>query len=147
MQPRLTRCFHVLAEWRRSASGGKYKWEEQECVGKRQAALQLPQCHTAPKSLIRSYGCQHKHRRTVNMEDTPPLKAQTPSGGHVSLSDWPPAGAEMWLWVLADAAELWLLCQRPLSEYAMTEITVMRLARHGGLVMLVSTCCTDVHKC
>lgn len=37
--------------------------------------------------------------------------------------------------------------QRPLSEHAMPEITVMWLGGQGGLVMLVSTCCTDVHKC
>lgn len=79
--------------------------------------------------------------------ERPTLKASTPPGGHLSLSGWPPAGAEMWLWVSADAAQLWRLCQRPLSEHAMTEITVMRLGGQGGLVMLVSTCCTDAHKC
>lgn len=78
------------------------------------------------------------------MEETPPLRTKTPSGGHVSLSDRPPAGA---LWVSAAAAEPWMSCQRPLSEHAMTEITVIGLGRQGGLVMLVSTCCTDVHKC
>lgn len=33
------------------------------------------------------------------------------------------------------------------SEHAMTEVRVMQLSRQGGLVMLLSTCCTDGHTC
>lgn len=91
-------------------------------VGKRQAALQLPRCHTAPESPTQTQ---------VNAEERhPPPDAIRGTGGSLS-----------------DAAELRLLGQCPLSEHAMTEITVMRLSRQGGLGMLGSTCCTDAHKC
>lgn len=73
---------------------------------------------------------QHKHRSMRRRGPPPHPDAIRGTGGSLS-----------------NAAELRLLGQCPLSEHAMTEITVMQLSRQGGPGMLGSTCCTDAHKC